>query len=755
MEEKTEYELLLALENDSFEVKNELAKSVNEVSKVYDDDIDEVDVLIKFENNDGKTEKVSSLSVNTDSVSNSGVDNVPPSFDLLSTLPSMRGKLEVQNGLHICRGEWAMSDAAHEIPDQTSKFEFHIKVAHGTPLPVSGKYSGWFNIKQPPPKNYLRIEDKELYLNYVQTGAPEEYSISGQGINKFGRYTVSGTLKGANIQLYRIYNSSKKVAPTPKSIPGASPRQKEMQTPRGSSGRVRKPSFANIEVSEVVVSKKAKTVAPPPPQIVREAASVRQPRLSNVIIKCAELLKELSRHLQATYFLEPVDYIKLNIPDYPSVISEPMDFQTIRQNLDKNCYLSHEEFAEHMRLVFKNAITYNQRRDNPVHIAAREMSNKFEEKYRILLSQMGGAFMGDIETAPATTTKKKGRVPVKGAKGKLTGPREAALPIAHPIGHHAHTPAVEGNVQHLLDMQKKFEELQNEVMQLRTVVRQNEIRNSLESQRMAAHEPLTLEEKRVLITQISQLDASKMAYVVEVIQSALPTSVSSEGDEVEIPLDELDTFTLRKLQDYVFQNTSQPNVIKKKRSVPASPTVNKNAKEKKMKSEAFVPHVPLVHENHSATELPAIETVQRERSISIDFFETDDANQTLHSHSVNNLQAWKVGLSGESKEKSEELITWDESIINEKKDNSQREIELKLEEEKLVQQRTQLEQDRIKLHKAIYEQQKLAQQQVLECEEKQKHEQIVELQRQRESERLAREAMSKTVELDAHKGIDL
>ena len=62
---------------------------------------------------------------------------------------------------------------------------------------------------------------------------------------------------------------------------------------------------------------------------------------------------------------------------------------------------------------------------------------------------------------------------------------------------------------------------------------------------------MTIEEKKALIAQIHKLPGEKMARVVHIIQSALPPSDREDGDEVEIPLDELDTATLRKLQDYV------------------------------------------------------------------------------------------------------------------------------------------------------------------------------------------------------------
>ena len=42
-----------------------------------------------------------------------------------------------------------------------------------------------------------------------------------------------------------------------------------------------------------------------------------------------------------------------------------------------------------------------------------------------------------------------------------------------------------------------------------------------------------------------------MQQVVDIIQDAIPPEKRGEGDEIEIPLDELDTFTLRKLQSFV------------------------------------------------------------------------------------------------------------------------------------------------------------------------------------------------------------
>jgi len=66
--------------------------------------------------------------------------------------------------------------------------------------------------------------------------------------------------------------------------------------------------------------------------------------------------------------------------------------------------------------------------------------------------------------------------------------------------------------------------------------------------RDAAKTPLTFDEKKDLIAQIHKLPADNMQVVIEIIQAAMP---QTDGEEIEVPLDDLDTQTLRKLQNFV------------------------------------------------------------------------------------------------------------------------------------------------------------------------------------------------------------
>ena len=353
----------------------------------------------------------------------------------LALVPSLRGKLITDGALNICRGVWAMSDAAHEIPEHTSDFEFRLMKAtpESTVFPYSGKYQGWFTLKQPPPiKGSIKIEDRDMFIKFC-ANVDGTFKVEGNGTNKFGKFTLRGMLGIDHMmQIYREYQykplqsprkrahgialegvdsenghvgkpSKKKMIPhalsTATAVDGI--KIENMGAFREGAGRARKPSSIIKDPDDHLLVPKLPTKAVPalPVRVVlpikpSAAASVlktesgRAQRPPPQMLKCSDLLKELMKMPQALWFSEPVDPVKMNLPDYTLLIKQPMDFGTIRANLDKGMYDSPEALADHIRLTFRNAIAYNQMRDNPVHIAAREMAGRFEDKYRIMQTQL-------------------------------------------------------------------------------------------------------------------------------------------------------------------------------------------------------------------------------------------------------------------------------------------------------------------------------------------------------------------------------
>lgn len=93
---------------------------------------------------------------------------------------------------------------------------------------------------------------------------------------------------------------------------------------------------------------------------------------------CSQVLTKLKRNPNAYPFLEPVDPVKLGIPDYPLKIPHPMDLSTIRKKLDSKAYASVEEFVDDVKLMFRNCYTYNPP-ESDVHKMGRNLEAVFDD----------------------------------------------------------------------------------------------------------------------------------------------------------------------------------------------------------------------------------------------------------------------------------------------------------------------------------------------------------------------------------------
>lgn len=102
--------------------------------------------------------------------------------------------------------------------------------------------------------------------------------------------------------------------------------------------------------------------------------------------QCATVLLKLMNHSFGWVFNEPVDPVKLGIPDYFSIITKPMDLGTIKKKLEKQLYSSTCMFAEDVRLTFSNAMRYNPP-NNFAHEYAKGLSEIFDSSWKVLESK--------------------------------------------------------------------------------------------------------------------------------------------------------------------------------------------------------------------------------------------------------------------------------------------------------------------------------------------------------------------------------
>ncbi|CAN4120564.1 unnamed protein product [Withania somnifera] len=102
------------------------------------------------------------------------------------------------------------------------------------------------------------------------------------------------------------------------------------------------------------------------------------------------ILRQITQHKWAEPFMEPVDVKGLGLHDYYEVIEKPMDFSTIKNKMeakDGSGYKHVREICADVRLIFKNAMKYNEERDD-VHVMAKTLLGKFEEKWLQLLPKV-------------------------------------------------------------------------------------------------------------------------------------------------------------------------------------------------------------------------------------------------------------------------------------------------------------------------------------------------------------------------------
>ncbi|GMJ00644.1 IMBIBITION-INDUCIBLE 1, GLOBAL TRANSCRIPTION FACTOR GROUP E1 [Hibiscus trionum] len=120
----------------------------------------------------------------------------------------------------------------------------------------------------------------------------------------------------------------------------------------------------------------------------RETAALK--RMQELMRQFATILRQITQHKWAHPFMHPVDVEGLGLHDYYEVVQKPMDFGTIKSKMEANNgtgYKNVREIYSDVRLVFKNAMKYNDERHD-VHIMAKTLLEKFEEKWLLLLPKV-------------------------------------------------------------------------------------------------------------------------------------------------------------------------------------------------------------------------------------------------------------------------------------------------------------------------------------------------------------------------------
>ncbi|PQP99389.1 transcription factor GTE6 [Prunus yedoensis var. nudiflora] len=110
-------------------------------------------------------------------------------------------------------------------------------------------------------------------------------------------------------------------------------------------------------------------------------------RMQTLMRRFGSIFRQIRKHQYGWVFACPVDAERLGLHDYYKVIEKPMDFGTIDNRMKANEYKNVWEMCADMRLVFENAMKYNDERHD-VHVIAKILREKFEEKWLNLLPEV-------------------------------------------------------------------------------------------------------------------------------------------------------------------------------------------------------------------------------------------------------------------------------------------------------------------------------------------------------------------------------
>uniref|UniRef100_A0A3B3X6H5 Bromodomain containing 4 n=1 Tax=Poecilia mexicana TaxID=48701 RepID=A0A3B3X6H5_9TELE len=116
---------------------------------------------------------------------------------------------------------------------------------------------------------------------------------------------------------------------------------------------------------------------PPPPEFFSANRPKRQTNQLQYLLKV--VVKSLWKHQYAWPFHSPVDAIKLNLPDYYSIIKTPMDMGTIKKRLENSYYWNAQECIQDFNTMFTNCYIYNKPGDDIV-LMAEALEKAFLQK---------------------------------------------------------------------------------------------------------------------------------------------------------------------------------------------------------------------------------------------------------------------------------------------------------------------------------------------------------------------------------------
>eukprot|EP00029_Vermamoeba_vermiformis_P006096 TRINITY_DN2302_c0_g1_i2.p1 TRINITY_DN2302_c0_g1~~TRINITY_DN2302_c0_g1_i2.p1 ORF type:complete len:745 (-),score=277.92 TRINITY_DN2302_c0_g1_i2:793-3027(-) len=316
----------------------------------------------------------------------------------------------------------------------------------------------------------------------------------------------------------------------------------------------------------------AATLTPPPG---RKRRTGQYLPLSAPLQQCAQIATTLMKHPMSPPFNIAVDPLALGIPDYWTIIKEPMDLGTIKSWVDGGAYKDIYEFADDVRLVWRNALTYNAP-GSQISVMAQTLADFFEQKFNALINRINNP--DAVQSSPVAVE-----------------PIVTASPQPVAVQRVEVDPAV---LQRRKEMQETLNDLRGLLRSLDKQVTELKKQTAnlpqppsakpkARSTRASATrpppkrrprdlnlKPMSYEEKCKLSDDINSLNSEHWAGVMAVIEEEMPQALKNDTEEVELDIDALDIVTLRRLEAFVAECQGKPATVTVTQAPTAAPVVS-------------------------------------------------------------------------------------------------------------------------------------------------------------------------------------
>lgn len=278
----------------------------------------------------------------------------------------------------------------------------------------------------------------------------------------------------------------------------------------------------------------------------REAAAAK--RMQELMRQFGTILRQITQHKWAWPFMQPVDVKGLGLDDYYEIIEKPMDFSTIKNQMeakDGTGYKHVREIYADVRLVFNNAMKYNDE-GSDVYDMAKTLMEKFEEKWQQLLPKV-------------LEVEERRKAEEEDAKFDMQLAREAAYAkMARDISNE------------LYEVDTHLEELRERVVQ--------------------KCRKMSTEDKRNLGTALTRLSPEDLSKALDIVAQDNP-GFQALAEEVDLDIDAQRESTLWKLKFFVkdalevpsHQNTTTTGANNKRKKETSDDQIARPVKKKSKK----------------------------------------------------------------------------------------------------------------------------------------------------------------------------